>query len=1443
MDEEASCIDAVRHAQRTVPSIRHSDGKFPADSRSLALLSGDQTDGVERVAWDRPDAVARRSGEDESTVVLASFGESSMVQGLLGDRYFLSALGAVARAASAPGSEEGSSRIDSLLTTPDDDIESTGVVAGQFYSCVSTSTRRPGTPGRSRSRGGSSGGGGAGPSAAGDGPEWCVAVTDSRLPHVAKPGTEGEGEEEVLPLYGCSGSGADGLSESWVGLVEKAYAAFWSGRRWQAPRPSSRGRGASRDARPAASGQAAEAEAEAAVGYRAVHRGGSLAAALVDLTGGTVETALLRSPRVAATLRSDVAGGLWSVLVDHTSRGHVVVATAGGPDGLPAVDGEDGEARWDSEQGIAVDGSSGLLTLHPYPVLWAGEPRKGLRIVKLANPWTRQEEFLGAGWSGDWAAESELWAEHPDVEASLASLAADGDTAAQVRRSATSEFWMAWEDVATHFASVALCRLPDVGAAPRAHLGPGARNGMPRGFGVGRGRGAALPAGSAGTSALAAQEVAASIALAALDAGAEDAAATAAAISVSSRLGLVGPPTARPSQLWASQRRMAKAAGGAVSPSELEPAPPAAPVAGMRSGAARGSGDGGDEVLAITGALQGRVPRAADAAEAVASHPGAAPCLSLTRRVPLPQAAAVSTRPLSTAPSAAVAVAAAGAGLPVTGSTLSADAASRLATEWSADVAGGGKCPVPAQWMRPDGDPRFFAAPQFRILGPAGPAPGQAVPAPTDVLLSVTQLDPRQRRRILPRKTEDEDGGGGDDPAPAAVDGAGGAATPGAAALDGRPGSSLEARDGIPTGVAAAVRACVPVEFAVVRRSRGQGGRLWELSEAEIVASSSASPLAPPSDVATGLPTQREAVLPSLRLESDSSYVLVATLAPPPRLPVGLGHGPGAGDAGAAGDAAARQIGTPAGGGAEGDAAAVGASGAASGAASLFSELDDGESLPFSLRVFAPVGRDVRAVALPQPAVATVRGRWSAAAATACGAPLLPAGGPNGEWGLGPQVLLRVDVDAAKRADRLEATMRSRDARATRRRGRGAAEDGAEASAASTPSAAVGGAPASLAHLARPGAHVTVKLVLRRTDRGAGRDDEGGVMNRVGMVVTRALRATPGGASAAPGGEDAMSRTVALGASRPGHAGATMRSTGRPGATGSLGDTSSAAADDGAATDAVLGHDTAAPDSFRRRKAVAASEWVWSTDWRSHAVATATLRVPAGWVSGGRALCLHPLLRVPGAEGSWQLEAHASVPLALDPLQEPGNARLSSRWEGRLAAGCRLHAEWLRNPAFLLRPADGDELRDGVSYRLALERPEGPWRRAVKKDGVGTMLGMYVLAVPLDCPDLARIRVRQPRGAAGSGAGEEESADGAEGVLLAETTFLPMERVALPLHVDWRTLGGAANLVVVCCTFGPGHEGPFRLEVARDDGPAADLTPFVATEVAGHDAGSPPPEA
>lgn len=78
----------------------------------------------------------------------------------------------------------------------------------------------------------------------------------------------------------------------------------------------------------------------------------------------------------------------------------------------------------------------GLACGHAYSVISVKSfPKKGLRLLKVRNPWGNSSE-----WTGKWSDRDDAWLEHPDVAEACGWEIADDGT-----------FWMAWEDVTEYF--------------------------------------------------------------------------------------------------------------------------------------------------------------------------------------------------------------------------------------------------------------------------------------------------------------------------------------------------------------------------------------------------------------------------------------------------------------------------------------------------------------------------------------------------------------------------------------------------------------------------------------------------------------------------------------------------------------------------------------------------------------------------------------------------------------------------------------------------------------------------------------------------------------------------------------------------------------------------------------------------------------------------------
>jgi len=92
----------------------------------------------------------------------------------------------------------------------------------------------------------------------------------------------------------------------------------------------------------------------------------------------------------------------------------------------------------DPEAALEARDATGLVNRHAYSVLRTAKAKGSdgatRRIVCLRNPWGTGE------WKGDWGDSSPLWDQHPKVRA-----------AANFSPSEDGEFWMPWEDFASHY--------------------------------------------------------------------------------------------------------------------------------------------------------------------------------------------------------------------------------------------------------------------------------------------------------------------------------------------------------------------------------------------------------------------------------------------------------------------------------------------------------------------------------------------------------------------------------------------------------------------------------------------------------------------------------------------------------------------------------------------------------------------------------------------------------------------------------------------------------------------------------------------------------------------------------------------------------------------------------------------------------------------------------
>ena len=200
--------------------------------------------------------------------------------------------------------------------------------------------------------------------------------------------------------------------------------------------------------------------------YEAVHKG-SIAEALVDLTGGSCDKIALHSEKVRK-LQED--GILWDDFVSFMRPNFVVGASADGVGGDVASAQQQQQHHHGAgdTSGEPLDGSKpragGLLPKRAYGVVACREVSSSageLRLVKVRNPWSRESD----GWQGDWSNGSTMWDDYPEVFTQLSEaglIPAGAQMGGDARAAGPATFWMTFDDFCRHFSKAYVCRIfPD----------------------------------------------------------------------------------------------------------------------------------------------------------------------------------------------------------------------------------------------------------------------------------------------------------------------------------------------------------------------------------------------------------------------------------------------------------------------------------------------------------------------------------------------------------------------------------------------------------------------------------------------------------------------------------------------------------------------------------------------------------------------------------------------------------------------------------------------------------------------------------------------------------------------------------------------------------------------------------------------------------------------
>lgn len=162
--------------------------------------------------------------------------------------------------------------------------------------------------------------------------------------------------------------------------------------------------------------------------YEAI-RAGFAYEGMIDLTGCPSKNIRFDLPEVKAKVAS---GQLWRELCQYDEENFLMSASTPGEDHV-------------TEGGRFAKSSTGLIAGHAYTLISAVQLDSGHRLLRLRNPWGQME------WTGDWSDASPLWSEaiKDEIRAKLDNVDfSDADDGV---------FWMSFEDVLQHFASINVC--------------------------------------------------------------------------------------------------------------------------------------------------------------------------------------------------------------------------------------------------------------------------------------------------------------------------------------------------------------------------------------------------------------------------------------------------------------------------------------------------------------------------------------------------------------------------------------------------------------------------------------------------------------------------------------------------------------------------------------------------------------------------------------------------------------------------------------------------------------------------------------------------------------------------------------------------------------------------------------------------------------------------
>jgi hypothetical protein len=323
---------------------------------------------------------------------------------------------------------------------------------------------------------------------------------------------------------------------------------------------------------------------------------------------------------------------------------------------------------------------------------------------------------------------------------------------------------------------------------------------------------------------------------------------------------------------------------------------------------------------------------------------------------------------------------------------------------------------------------------------------------------------------------------------------------------------------------------------------------------------------------------------------------------------------------------------------------------------------------------------------------------------------------------------------------------------------------------------------------------VDIKLVLRRTDRGASnikagskKSELGGARKsssnaghaekkpKLGIAVCRAVLSDKDAKAFAQRRRIEESKTNALGVKLAVKESSLKMDNRRRGHS-----------------DSVNGGGGAEKDSIPERKnIITKKEWSLSSDFTNDTVASLLIRnIDVETLSEG--LLIIPSLEQKGVKGSFVLEVHSDFPVVTNELTEARSKTISGEWVEGTSGGSHLHPDWKKNPKFHLKL----NCSNATKVQISVSRPEKEWKSVCLKDSIGCMMGFYLMQGRKPNRDMGFISH--------------------DGKAWNESPFVPLHNVSTPQNFVLDPLADDEVYCIMPATFEPGKTGSFFLNVVTE---------------------------